>query len=210
MLSSYTSVKTLLAQFTQKRMIQGNKFGVSLLSIASDVRLITPGDHFSYRFDQSAIVVFINLIARLFVHASLQKKLIFIHRNLIASLKSCSYLNNSHGNPPTTTGNPTFAECWRRCREQYIEHSAKLQIAECLPKDTRQKNDTRQRFALPSACLQTLGKPAFAECHAGSTRHTASRVRSIRSPRPLPVTAVIVCRVPRSWHLANTITSRGR
>ena len=93
---------------------------------------------------------------------------------------------------------------------QDIEHSTKLQFAECLPKGTRQKVDTRQRFALPSACLQTLGKPAFAECHAGSTRHTASRVRCIRSPRPLPVTAVIVCRVPRSWHSAKTITSRGR
>ena len=99
---------------------------------------------------------------------------------------------------PTTTGNPTFAECWRLCREQYIEHSAKLQFAECLPKDTR------QRFALPSACLQTLGKPAFAECHAGSTRHTASRVRRTHPPRPLPVTAVIVCRVPASGHSANT------
>ena len=87
---------------------------------------------------------------------------------------------------------------------QDIEHSAKLQFAECLPKDTRQQNDTRQRFALPSACLQTLGKPAFAECHAGNTRHTASRVRCIRSPRPLPVMAVIVCRVPARGHSANT------
>ena len=61
-----------------------------------------------------------------------------------------------------------------------------------------------------SATKRHSAKICFAECHAGSTRHTASRVRCIRSPRPLPVTAVIVCRVPRSWHSAKTITSRGR
>jgi len=77
-------------------------------------------------------------------------------------------------------------------------------VAESNISSTRQQNDTRQRFALPSACLQALGKPAFAECHAGSTRHTASRVRCVRSPCPLPVTAVIVCRVPARGHSANT------
>jgi len=71
-------------------------------------------------------------------------------------------------------------------------------------------SSTRQSYNLPSAYRKTLGKkttlgkPAFAECHAGSTRHTASRVRCIRSPRPLPVTAVIVCRVPARGHSANT------
>jgi len=70
---------------------------------------------------------------------------------------------------------------------------------------TERQSATKRHSAnlpLPSACLQTLGKPAFAECHAGSTRHTASRVR-VRSPCPLPVTAVIVCRVPARGHLAN-------
>ena len=69
-------------------------------------------------------------------------------------------------------------------------------------------SSTWQSYKLPSAYRKTvgnkttLGKPAFAECHAGSTRHTASRVR-VRSPCPLPVTAVIVCRVPARGHLAN-------
>ena len=55
-----------------------------------------------------------------------------------------------------------------------------------------------------SATKRHSAKICFAECHAGSTRHTASRVRCIRSPRPLPVTAVIVCRVSARGHSANT------
>ena len=61
-----------------------------------------------------------------------------------------------------------------------------------------------------SAKSRHLVKIGFAECHAGSTRHTASRVRRTRPPRPLPVTAVIVCRVPRSGHSAKTITCAAR
>ena len=117
----------------------------------------------------------------------------YTYRRCLARSGSCMHYRN-----------PTFAECWRLCRVQDIEHSAKIQFDECLPKATRQKFNTRQRLALPSAWLQTLGKPTFAECHAGSTRHTASRVRRKLPPRPLPVTAVIVCRVPARGHSANT------
>jgi len=111
---------------------------------------------------------------------------------------------------PCTTGNPMFAECWRLCRVQDIEHSAKIQFDECLPKATRQKFNTRQRLALPSATRAALGtqphvcaansrrarypsRPLlFAECPQGDTRQT-----------PL-------CRVPRIGHSAKTITCAAR
>ena len=106
-----------------------------------------------------------------------------------------------------TTGNPTYAECRRLCQVQNIEHSAKLLFAECLPKNSRQTDDTRRKKTLPSAGHVTLGKAKL--CRVPKSGHSAnpplpSATRAALLPRPLPVTAVIVCRVPARGHSANT------
>ena len=91
-------------------------------------------------------------------------------------------------------------------------------------------SSTRQSYKLPSAYRKTLGNkttlgkdllcrvpvyrhsanlplPSATRAALGTQPHvyghTASRVR-VRSPRPLPVTAVIVCRVLARGHSANT------
>ena len=71
-----------------------------------------------------------------------------------------------------TTGNPTYAECRRLCRVHNIEHSAKLPIAECLPKSTRQTDNTRRKKTLPSASHVALGKATL--CRVPKSRHSAN------------------------------------
>ena len=108
--------------------------------------------------------------------------------------------------PSITTGNPMYAKCQGLCRVQNIEHSAKLLFAECLPKSTRQTDDTQRKKTLLSAGHVTLGKPTFAECHVGSTRQIASRAPHTPAHARyygVAFTTVIVCRVPARGHLAN-------
>ena len=72
-------------------------------------------------------------------------------------------------------------------------HSAKICFAECL------FTDTRQTCLLPSATRAALGtQPHMYAAYA-------RRARCLSRPLLLPL-----CRVPRSWHSAKTITSRGR
>ena len=65
-----------------------------------------------------------------------------------------------------------------------IEHSAKLLLAECLRKNTRQTDNTRRKKPLPSAAWAALGN----KCHV---RHTSPHT---------PVTKV--CLVPEKRHSA--------
>jgi hypothetical protein len=134
-----------------------------------------------------------------------------------------------------TTRNPTYAECRRLCRVQNIEHLAKLLFAECLPKSTRQTDDTRRNKSLPSAGHVALGKAKL--CRVPKAGHSANptlssamwpalgKQRHVRRKRPhTPVTTespsrpllfaecpqgdtrqTPLCRVPRSGHSAKTI-----
>ena len=100
---------------------------------------------------------------------------------------------------------------------QDIEHSANLQFAECLPKSTRQIDDTRRNKSLPSAghlalgksklcrvpkvghsakptlpsaTRPALGKQNFAECLRADTQQSLSRAPHptvTPFPRPLPL-----------------------
>ena len=86
-------------------------------------------------------------------------------------------------------------------------------ITKCILKSTRQTSDTRRPMVLPSAGGTTLGEQhclprassghsalyLFAKCLDKGTRQNVSRAPHARKTRllcPLPLWAVILCRVP--------------
>ena len=93
---------------------------------------------------------------------------------------------------------------------QDIEHSANLQFAECLPKGTRQKVDTRQRLVLPSATRAALGtQPHVCAAHARRARYPSRPLLFAECPQG-DTRQTPLCRVPRSGHSAKTITCAAR
>ena len=97
-------------------------------------------------------------------------------------------------------GKDTICRVLTKSHSAKIQHSAKIDFAECLITDTRQTHLCRVprgqhsahsltcapqtptasvthhgRYCLPSARKGTLGKHLFAECHAAGTRQRLSR-----------------------------------
>ena len=110
-----------------------------------------------------------------------------------------------------TAGNPKYAECLRHCRVHNIAHSANIIFAKCILKSTQQTSDTGCPMVLTSAGRTTLGEQhclprvssghlvlyLFAKCLDKGTRQNVSpHARKTRPLCPLPLWAVILCRVP--------------
>jgi hypothetical protein len=94
------------------------------------------------------------------------------------------------------------------CRVLFLEHSAK-RFAECPRALGKENQPLRRRVtetaALPSVCLETLGKGStFVECHLGhSTNNPSGRVPmsgSLPSARSGTRQSVLLCRVPETLH----------